>query len=256
MTLADESLTYRLSERITLLKEAIVTASGPGQNVRSTAGGVTSLSIRTLKQLPTLLGEVDVLRTVQFLPGVSNVGEASSGSNVRGGNADQNLILLDDAPLFNASHLLGFISVFNPDVLQDVNFYRGVAPANVGGRVASVLQTRLKDARATTFGGAGGVGLLSSRLKIEGPLVGNKLAFYVAARFAYPDQLLSLFPIEELSGVRAGFTDLVCRTDYLPNAKNKFSLTLFTSNDRFRLPAISLKAIELEGTWSEFNWQA
>ncbi len=252
---ADESVVYQLVERITLLTEAIVTAGGPGQNVQRTAGGITSLSIRTLRQLPTLLGEVDVLRTVQFLPGVSNVGEASSGFNVRGGNADQNLILLDDAPLFNAAHLLGFISVFNPDVLQDVNFYRGVAPANVGGRAASVLQTRLKEARATTFGGAGGVGLLSSRLKIEGPLVGNKLAFYVATRLAYPDQLLRLFPIQELAGVRAGFTDLVFRTDYLPNPKNKFSLTLFTSNDRFRLPATALKAIELEGTRSEFNWQ-
>ena len=169
-----------------------MTAGGPGQNVRSAAGGITSLSIRTLKQLPTLLGEVDVLRTAQFLPGVSNVGEASSGFNVRSGGADQNLILLDDAPLFNVSHLPGFISVFNSDVAQDVNFYRGVAPTNLGGRAASVLQTRLKEARATTFGRAGGVVLTGwisytfsqTRFLVDGPFAEatvNKGAYYPAA---------------------------------------------------------------------------
>ena len=252
---ADASLSFLLTERISLLRETTVTASQPGQNVRSNNVGVTTLSVRTLKQLPTLLGEVDVLRTVQFLPGVSNVGEASTGFNVRGGNADQNLILLDDAPVFNASHLLGFISVFNPDVVQDISFYRGSVPANYGGRAASVLQTRLKEAKATRFGVSGGIGLMSSRLKIDAPIIKNKLAFYAAGRIAYVDQLLNLFPVQALTGVKAGFTDAVLRADYFPNATNKISLTVFSSNDRFRLPGDSLRQVELDGSRSEFRWK-
>lgn len=230
---ADASLSFRLTERISLLRETTVTASQLGQNVTSNNVGLTTLSVRTIKQLPTLLGEVDVLRTVQLLPGVSNVGEASTGFNVRGGNADQNLILLDDAPVFNASHLLGFISVFNPDVVQDISFYRGSVPASYGGRAASVLQTRLKEAKATRFSVSGGVGLMSSRLKIDAPFIKNKLAFYAAGRIAYVDQLLKLFPVQALAGVKAGFTDAVLRADYFPNATNKISLTIFSSNDRF-----------------------
>jgi hypothetical protein len=252
---ADASLSLRLTERISLLREVTVTGSQPGQNVTSNDVGVTTLSVRAMKQLPTLLGEVDVLRTVQFLPGVSNVGEASTGFNVRGGNADQNLILVDDAPVFNASHLLGFISVFNPDVVQDISFYRGSVPASYGGRAASVLQTRLKEAKATRFGMSGGIGLMSSRLKIDAPIIKNRLAFYAAGRIAYVDQLLNLFSVQALTGVKAGFTDAVLRADYFPNATNKISLTVFSSNDRFRLPGDSLRQVELDGSRSEFQWQ-
>ncbi len=252
---ADLSLQFRLAERITLLRETTVTASMPGQNVSSNNVGVTMLSMRTLKQLPTLLGEVDVLRTVQFLPGVSSVGEASTGFNVRGGNADQNLILLDDAPVFNASHLLGFISVFNPDVVQDINFYRGSVPAQYGGRAASVLQTRLKEAKATKLGVSGGLGLLSSRLKIDAPIIKNKLAFYAAGRVAYVDQVLKLFPIKALAGAGAGFTDAVLRADYFPNITNKLSLTVFNSTDRFQLPGDSLQTVALAGSQTAFRWQ-
>jgi len=252
---ADLLLRFALTERITLLRETTITGSRPDQNVKSNTVGITTLSVRTLKQLPTLLGEVDVLRSVQFLPGVSNVGEASTGFNVRGGNADQNLILLDDAPVFNPSHLLGFISVFNPDVVQDINFYRGSVPAQYGGRAASVLQTRLKEAKAVRFGASGGLGLLSSRLKIEAPLLKNKLAFYAAGRIAYVDQLLGFLTNDQLTGIKAGFTDAVFRADYFPNTTNKISLTAFSSNDRFRLPDGSLQQVDLEGARSAFDWQ-
>jgi len=137
---ANDTMSVQLAERVTLLSEAIVT----GQQALSTAVGLTTISIRTLRTLPTLLGELDVLRSVQMLPGVSSVGEASTGFNVRGGAADQNLILLDEVPLFNAQHLLGFLSVFNPDVVQDMDFYRGSAPARYGGRAASVAGGRAK----------------------------------------------------------------------------------------------------------------
>ncbi len=251
---ADLTLTILLNERVTLLRETTITANQPGQAVKTNTVGVTTLSVRTLKQLPTLLGEVDVIRSIQLLPGVSSVGEASTGFNVRGGNTDQNLILLDDAPLFNASHLLGFMSVFNPDVVQDVNFFRGSVPANFGGRAASVLQVRLKEAKATQFGVSGGLGLISSRLKIEAPIIRNKLAFYAAGRIAYADQLLRLFPIPALTGVKAGFTDGTFRADYFPNPKNKLSLTVFTSTDRFRLPGDSLTQVDLSGSRAEFGW--
>jgi hypothetical protein len=179
---SNDTLSVQLAERVTLLREAIVTGQQPGQQVLSTAVGLTTLSIRTLRTLPTLFGELDVLRSVQMLPGVSSVGEASTGFNVRGGAADQNLILLDEVPLFNAQHLLGFLSVFNPDVVQDMDFYRGSAPARYGGRAASVLHVRLREATAPKLGVSAGIGLLSSRLMIEAPIVKEKLAFYVAGR--------------------------------------------------------------------------
>ncbi len=250
----DQTLTVLVNERVTLLREAIITANGPGQQVRSNVSGVTTLSVRTLKQLPTLLGEVDLIRSIQLLPGVSSVGEGSTGFNVRGGATDQNLILIDDAPLFNASHLLGFMSVFNPDVVQDVALYRGSIPATYGGRAASVLQTRLKDATATQLSVSGGLGLLSSRLKIETPILKNKLAVYGAGRFSYVNQLLRLFPVKAITGIRAGFSDYAGRVNYAPNAKNKLTFTGFSSNDRFRFPADTLSQVDLGGAQSEFGW--
>lgn len=250
----DQSLTILLNERVTLLRETIITTNGPGEQVRSNVSGVTTLSVRTLKQLPTLLGEVDLIRSIQLLPGVSSVGEGSTGFNVRGGNTDQNLILLDDAPLFNASHLLGFMSVFNPDVVQDVALYRGSVPAQYGGRAASVLQTRLKDATATQLSVSGGLGLLSSRLKIETPILKNKLAVYGAGRFSYVNQLLRVFPVKAITGIRAGFSDYVGRINFAPNPKNKLTLTGFSSTDRFRFPADTLSQVDLGGTQSEFGW--
>jgi len=250
----DQSLTVLLNERVTLLRETVITVNGPGQSVQTSAMGVTTLTVRTLKQLPTLMGEVDVVRSIQLLPGVSSVGEASTGFNVRGGNADQNLILLDDAPLFNASHLLGFMSVFNPDVVQDVALYRGSTPANYGGRAASVLQIRLKDATATRLNISGGLGLLNSRLKVEAPIIRNKLAFYGAGRLSYVNQMLRLFPVKAIAGIQAGFNDVTGRVSYLPNPKNKLTLTVFSSTDRFRLPADSLTQLDLAGSRAEFGW--
>lgn len=252
---ASLTLSIALTERITLLREATVSGSQPGQSVRSSDIGVTTLSVRTLRTLPVLLGELDIMRSVQLLPGVSSVGEASTGFNVRGGSADQNLILLDEVPLFNAQHLLGFLSVFNPDVVQDMTFYRGTAPASHGGRAASVLQVRLKEANATRPGLTVGVGLLSSRLMLETPLIRQKLTAYVAGRLATVNPLLALFSVRALTGVRGGFHDLTARIDYRPNARNKISLTAFSSADRFTLPGDSLRQVELSGSSSTFGWK-
>ena len=195
------------------------------------------------------------MRSIQFLPGVSTTGEASTGFNVRGGNTDQNLMLLDEITLFNSSHLLGFMSVYNPDVVQDVSFFRGTAPANYGGRAASVLQVRLKEAKASRVNVSGGVGLISSRLMVEAPIVPRKLSVYAAGRVAYADQLLKLIPIDALRGIKAGFADLTARADYFPNAANKLSLTLFSSTDRFGLPGDSLPQVGLASSRTLFNWQ-
>ncbi|ADB38927.1 TonB-dependent receptor [Spirosoma linguale] len=252
---ANTTLSVSLVERISLLREATVTGNQPGQAVSSNTVGLTTLSVRALRTLPVLLGELDVMRSVQLLPGVSSVGEASSGFNVRGGSADQNLMLLDEVPLFNAQHLLGFLSVFNPDVVQDMSFYRGTAPAGYGGRTASVLQVRLRDANATKPELVIGLGLLSSRLKLEAPLIRQKLTVYIAGRLSTVNPLLALFPVRALTGVRGGFHDLTARIDYRPNARNKISLTAFSSADRFTLPGDSLRQVELSGSSSTFSWQ-
>ena len=252
---ANATLNVQLLEQVTLLREVTVTGSQPGQQVQSNATGVTTLSVRALRNLPSLLGELDVMRSVQFLPGVSSVGEASTGFNVRGGSADQNLVLLDEIPLFNAQHLLGFLSVFNPDAVQDMTFYRGTAPAGYGGRAASVLHVRLKEANARRFSTAVGLGLLNSRLMVETPIIKNKMSVYVGGRFSTVNKLLSLVPIKALAGVRGGFQDITARLDYRPNARNKLSLTAFGSADRFTMPDDLLQQVELSGSSTTYGWR-
>lgn len=251
----NDTLSVQLAERITLLREATVTGQRPGEQVTNNAVGLTTISIRSLRNLPTLLGELDVMRSVQLLPGVSSVGEASTGFNVRGGSADQNLILLDEVPLFNAQHLLGFLSVFNPEVVQGMDFYRGSAPASYGGRAASVLHVRMREANATKPSLAAGIGVLNSRLMIEAPLVRDKLAFYVAGRLSTVNTMLKIFPLKAITGVQGGFHDLNARLDYRPNARNKISLTAFRSADSFTLPGDSLRQVELSGSSNTFGWR-
>ena len=157
---------FNLDEKVNDLAEIEVSAKSANQNVKSLITGVSSLNYKALKKLPTLLGEVDIIKSLFTLPGVTTVGEGASGFNVRGGNIDQNLILLEETPIFNSSHLMGFFSVFNPDAFRDFNFYRGGVPAQFGGRVSSVLSINLKDANASKFSVNGGVGTISSRLFI------------------------------------------------------------------------------------------
>ena len=149
--------------------------------------------------MPALLGEVDIIRSLTLLPGISTVGEASNGFNVRGGNTDQNLILLDEAPIYNSSHLFGFFSIFNADAVKDVKLYKGGIPSRYGGRLSSVVDVRQKDGNNREFSGTGGIGLLSSRLLVEGPLVKEKSAFMFAGRRSYADIFLGLSPNEALS---------------------------------------------------------
>jgi outer membrane receptor protein involved in Fe transport len=153
------------------LKEVIITDTKTRTDIRKPEMSVNKLSISAIKKMPVVLGEVDVLKSILLLPGVTNAGEGASGFNVRGGGADQNLILLDEATIFNSSHVFGFFSVFNPDAIKDLKLYKGGIPARFGGRASSVLEIYQKDGSSKGFHANGGIGLISSRLLLEGPLV-------------------------------------------------------------------------------------
>jgi ferric enterobactin receptor len=261
----DETINFNLDQKTESLDELMVTANGADQNLKRVGTGVNTINAKSLKKLPTLLGEVDVIKSLYTLPGVTSVGEGATGFNVRGGNIDQNLILQDEAPLFNSSHLLGFFSVFNPDAFRDYSFYRGGMPAQYGGRVASVLAVNLKDANAPQLSVNGGIGTISSRLMVETPLIKDKVGFYVAGRISYVDQMVRALRIKKLDGSRAAFYDLTSKLEIKPSKKDKIAITFFQGNDQFRLAKDTVSAIDengnalydwtsrnISGTWSHF----
>ncbi len=192
---------------------------------------VTKLSVKTIKQAPVVLGEVDILKTITLLPGVTTNGEGSSGFNVRGGAADQNLVLLDEATIYNTSHLFGFFSVFNADAIKDINLYKGGIPAKFGGRVSSVLDVRQKDGNTKKIHFNGGVGLISSRLLIEGPLKKEKSSFLFAGRTSYVNLFLKLAK----NNNRTSFYDFNTKLNYEINENNKLYLSGYFGQDDFKL---------------------
>ncbi|MEM1002408.1 MAG: TonB-dependent receptor, partial [Bacteroidota bacterium] len=200
-------------------------------NLRAPQMSVAKLSNKTIKQIPTVLGEVDVVKSIQLLPGVTNAGEGASGFNVRGGAEDQNLVLLDEAIIYNASHLFGFFSVFNVDAIKDVKLYKGGIPARYGGRASSVLDIRQKDGNSKDFKVSGGIGAISSRLAMEGPTFKDKGSFLLAGRASYADVFLALAGNEN----RAGFYDLNLKTNYEFDDKNRLYLSGYFGNDNFEL---------------------
>ncbi|GAB2591644.1 TonB-dependent receptor [Spirosoma areae] len=236
------------------LEEVVVTSETPDRNVRKVEIGVSQMTIRSIRRIPPLMGEVDVVRSLLLLPGVTTVGEGAPGFNVRGGGADQNLILFDDAPVFNSSHLMGFFSVFNPDVVRDVTLNRGGVAAAFGGRASSVLDVKIREPDADKWGITGGVGLISSRLAVEGPIIKKKLSFLAAARGSFNDFLFKLTP-PNLRGTKANFYDLTAKVKYQPNEKNTITLTGYLSTDVFKLPSDSLSGQEINAASTQFNYQ-
>lgn len=254
------SIDIMMDEKANDLEEVVVSANSASQNVKRLETGVTNLNIRNMKKLPTLLGELDIIKSLFSLPGVASVGEGASGFNVRGGNIDQNLILMDNAPVFNASHLMGFFSVFNPDALRDINFYRGGIPAQYGGRTASVLNINLKDANAQKFSGQGGIGLVSSRLMLEAPIIKDKsgdakASFFIASRFSYVGYLFKLLPQQNIKNTKADFYDITTKFEFRPTTKDKIALTAFTGFDKFKVAGDSLANLEVNASSSLFNWR-
>jgi len=217
-----------LTDDITL-EEIVITSEGENANVSNVEMSVAKLDIKTMEKMPALLGEVDVIKSIQLLPGVSTVGEGASGFNVRGGSVGQNLILLDDAPVYNSSHLFGLFSVFNPDAVKDVKLYKGGIPAKYGGRLSSILDVRMKEGNAKKLEVNGGAGLIFSRLAIEAPIVKDKASFIVAGRRSYGDALAAPF-IDDAS---LYFYDLTGKVNYNINENNQIFISGYTGRDVF-----------------------
>jgi len=175
------------------LNEIVIKADVENLNIKTPQMSVNTLKSSTIKKIPVVLGEVDVIKAITLLPGITSAGEGASGFNVRGGAADQNLILLDEATLYNSSHLFGFFSVFNPDAIKDLTVYKGGIPARYGGRISSVLDIYQKDGNTKQFKASGGIGLVASRLLLEGPIKKEKASFLVGGRSSYAHLFLPLF---------------------------------------------------------------
>ena len=205
------------------------------ENTEDTRMGTVDLDVQKLNTLPALLGEVDILKTIQFLPGVASNGEGNSGFYVRGGGPDQNLILLDDATVYNASHLFGFFSVFNADAVKNIELIKGGMPANYGGRISSVLDINMRDGNEKRFSGQGGIGLISSRLTLEGPIVKDRSSFIVSGRRTYIDVLTRPFINPESSFSASGyyFYDLNAKASYRLSDKDRFYLSGYFGRDVF-----------------------
>ncbi len=234
MLYSDGKLDIELLESVTALKEVAIKA-GQDANVAETSMGQVKLSIKTLKQIPTVMGETDLLRTVLTIPGVKAVGESSVGLNVRGGSADQNLILFNDATVYNPSHLFGFFTAFNPDMLKDVELYKSTIPARFGGRLASVLDINSRDGNKKKFVGSGGIGLITGRLTLEGPIIKDKSSFLIGGRSTYSNWLLRSLESQTYNKSRASFYDVSAHISHEVNEKNSVYLTGYLSNDSFRL---------------------
>jgi len=229
---ASQKLSLELLEDNSVLDEVIINGEESKKvNLRTPQMSVAKLSTKTIKQIPAVLGEVDIVKSIQLLPGVTNAGEGASGFNVRGGAEDQNLVLLDEAVIYNSSHLFGFFSVFNADAIKDVKLYKGGIPAQFGGRVSSVLDIRQKDGNSKKFGVTGGIGAVSSRLTLEGPTFKDKGSFILAGRASYAGIFLKMAN----NNSTAGFYDFNLKTNYAINDNNKLYLSGYLGNDNFKI---------------------
>ncbi len=216
------------------LNEVIVSDQSANANIKSAQMSVNKISSKTIQGIPALMGEVDLIKALQLLPGVKFVAEGSSGLSVRGGSPDQNLILLDEATVYNAGHLMGFFSVFNNDAVKSVELYKGDIPPSYGGRLASLIDIRMKDGNIKKFHGNGGIGLISSRLMLEGPIVKDKSSFMIAGRRSYADVFLRLSSDENIRENILYFYDLNAKMNYNINDKNHLFISGYLGNDVFK----------------------
>ncbi|WP_430410956.1 TonB-dependent receptor [Kordia sp.] len=228
----DQTVNLEINEASTSLDAVVIEAEESERvNIRKPQMSVSKLNAATIKQMPVVLGEVDVIKSIQMLPGVTNAGEGTGGFNVRGGAADQNLVLLDEAIIYNTSHFFGFFSVFNADAIKDIKLYKGDIPAKFGGRISSVLDVRQKDGNSKNLEVNGGVGIISSRLAVEGPMFNKKGSFLVAGRTSYAHLFMPL--IEEIKDDKISFYDLNLKTNYEINENNRIYLSGYFGRDIF-----------------------
>ena len=231
-------LKIELREQQEMLSEVIVKAKTLNENLTAPQMGVLRLTSKELKKIPSAVGEFDVLRAMTLLPGVNNAGEISNGLTVRGGSLDQNLILYDYAPVFNPTHLFGLFSVFTPDVISSSDLYRANIPSRYGGRATSVLDVKVKNPYVDKLKLSGGIGLVSSRLNIETPIIKDKLMLLAGVRAGVTDFLLPIFS-DRLKNTKARFYDSTVKLLYLPTENDQVTFTGFFSKDFYQLDLVT-----------------
>ena len=240
---SNQKIDMELSSSEQVLEEVVVESTAEDYNITSVEMSIEKLNMKTIQKMPTFLGEADVLKSLQMLPGVSTVGDGAAGFNVRGGSVGQNLVLLDEAPVYNASHLLGFFSVFNPDAVKDIKLYKGGIPPRFGGRISSILDIQMKEGNSKDFEVQGGVGSIFSRIAVEGPMLKEKGSFIVAARRSYIDVLARPFSDLLDDGGALNFYDLTLKTNYRFSDRDRLYLSGYFGRDNFKFD-------ERQG----FNW--
>lgn len=215
------------------IEEVQITAVKENDNITKSGMAVTTLTPKEIETIPVIFGEKDIIKTLQLTPGVKSAGEGNAGFYVRGGGADQNLVLIDEAPVYNASHLLGFFSVFNSDAIKDVSLYKSGIPAEYGGRASSVMDVKMKEGNNKKFGVSGGLGLISSRLTVEGPIVKDKGSFIVSGRRSYLDLFLKASKDKDLKNTKLYFYDLNLKANYKITEKDRIFLSGYFGRDNF-----------------------
>ncbi len=227
----DTTINVFLEDEEKTLEGVVVSAQSKGRSISSPQMGAEKLSTREIRNIPVLLGERDILKTIQLLPGVKSAGDGNSGFYVRGGAGDQNLILLDEAPVYNASHLLGFFSTFNSDAIKDMTIYKAGMPAQYGGRLSSVLDIKMNDGNNQDYNVSGGVGLISAKLNVEGPIQKDKSSFLVTGRRTYVDMFLKLSKDSSVSNNTLYFYDLNAKLNYKLGEKDRIFLSGYFGKD-------------------------
>lgn len=251
------TLNISMEERLLELRGVVIKAD-KDFNVRNLQPGLEKMDIQTIRQVSSTMGEGDLMKTALLLPGVKTVGEGASGFNVRGGGTDQNLILMDGAPVFNPSHIFGFFSIFNPDVVKEFKLYKSGIPAQYGGRLSSVLDVSIRNGNLKRTSVNGGISPVAARLSIDGPLIKDKASFLVSSRSSYSDWILRRTKIPSLINSSASFMDLNGKADFSINEKNQLTAAAYYSTDHFRLNSDTLYSfrnlnavIDLKHTFSK-----
>lgn len=226
-------MNFKLKPISQQLNDVEITAQRKNHNITSNEIGMEKLEVKELAKIPVLFGEADIMKTLKLTPGIKSAGEGSGGMFVRGGNNSQNLILLDEATVYNADHLLGFFSTFNSDAIKDIQMFKGTAPAEYGGRISSVLDVKMNDGNNQDYHVGGGIGLISSRLNVEGPIVKDKSSFLITGRRTYADLFLKLSSDDLINNNQLYFYDLNVKINYIINDKNRLYLSGYFGRDVF-----------------------
>jgi hypothetical protein len=232
---SNQRIDFQLEAMIneTSIDEVIITGERKDQNVKDPIMGMERLDTKEIAKIPVIFGEKDLLKTMQLLPGVKNAGEGSSGFYVRGGGSDQNLVLLDEAPVYNASHLLGFFSTFNSDAIKDAVLYKGNQSANFGGRLSSVLDIKMNEGNSKRYNVSGGLGLISSKLNVEGPIVKDKASFLISGRRTYADVFLQAS--DRFKDNTLFFYDLNAKLNYRLSKRDRLFVSGYFGRDKLGL---------------------